>query len=229
MWRGECVVMVGGILPRHTNGDSTRPEIDPQGDPEAVLRGELSLPGEEAKGLPPVRQPSSVLLPSPKTSSKMLPRIPSILKKTAQLSRNLSPGSRGKKYRSGTVKKVRIEAETPRKLHYRRRSRRPHDSTIDRPNEQDHDNDRSPKSQSPLKPAPEPKGIGRMRKFTFQVKWEARRLEGMAMTQHNPVFASEKRIQGSMLQDELKVLIDKIFQVRFILQRGLKVLFEEKV
>ena len=66
-------------------------------------------------------------------------------------------------------------------------------------------------------------GIGRKRKFTFPVKWEARRLEGIHMTQRNPAFVNEKRIQGLMMIDELNILIDKVYQVRFTLQRGHKV------
>ncbi len=71
----------------------------------------------------------------------------------------------------------------------------------------------------------EPVGIGRRRKFTFPVKWENHTLEGLEMSQHNPAFLNERRIQGFMLVDELKVLIDKVFQIRFTLQRGIKVRF----
>jgi len=67
--------------------------------------------------------------------------------------------------------------------------------------------------------------VGRFRKFNFPVNWESRRLDGMPMAQRNPIFLNEKRIQSFIMLDELKLLNDKIFELRFIMQRGLKAFF----
>jgi hypothetical protein len=208
----------------------------PGGNGASNLTGAFQPSGEATLQLPKLKR-STLQVPLAKASTTRLPRVKSILKGAKGTTRNRSPGSLGVEYGTASEKKVRIDAESPRNSSLRRamrrirlRSRSPH-------RDEDRGGQSSPKSKSmakskstsrvnappPPRTPPEPKGIGRMRRFVFPVKWEQRRLEGMVMTQHNPVFASEKRIQGSLINDGLKVLIDKVFQVRFILQRGLKV------
>jgi len=69
--------------------------------------------------------------------------------------------------------------------------------------------------------------IQRKRIQTFKVDeaWEKGIIEGMYLTKYNKKTMSDKTIQEYILTDKLRTVVDKAFQLRVILERGVKVFF----
>ena len=66
-------------------------------------------------------------------------------------------------------------------------------------------------------------GINRIRTFGEGGREDAHRLDGLLMPQRSEQLVREKAIQSIILLDEVHVLLDKSTQLRYILQRGVKV------